>query len=75
MPLTLLGARMYLCKWAERIGPEYLMASTPSDFVYEERVWGDVDEIETEGGKPDATELIDKVCGMRCTHTHAHDPS
>jgi len=35
-PLTLEGAKEYLREWCDVMNPEYMMASTPHDFVFEE---------------------------------------
>eukprot|EP00927_Polykrikos_kofoidii_P053508 TRINITY_DN4811_c0_g2_i1.p1 TRINITY_DN4811_c0_g2~~TRINITY_DN4811_c0_g2_i1.p1 ORF type:complete len:515 (+),score=94.19 TRINITY_DN4811_c0_g2_i1:80-1546(+) len=55
LPETLDGARMFLCAWAKVYLPEYLMASTPADFIYGEA------DAPRQPGWPTATKLIDEV--------------
>ena len=50
---TMEGLRQFLTAWASRIGPMYLMASTPADFVY------GANDAPREPGWPTATEFID----------------
>jgi hypothetical protein len=55
LPETTEGARTFLRAWAKVYQPEYMMASTPADFVY-----GESDEPR-QPGWPSATRLIDEV--------------
>jgi hypothetical protein len=55
LPQDLDGARAFLRAWAKVYGAEYLMASTPADFLYGE---GDTAR---QPGWPSATKLIDEV--------------
>lgn len=55
LPETIEGAQIFLKAWAKVYSPEYLMASTPADFLY-----GDADTAR-QPGWPTATTLIDNV--------------
>eukprot|EP00928_Gymnodinium_smaydae_P006327 TRINITY_DN12233_c0_g1_i1.p1 TRINITY_DN12233_c0_g1~~TRINITY_DN12233_c0_g1_i1.p1 ORF type:complete len:511 (+),score=126.15 TRINITY_DN12233_c0_g1_i1:214-1533(+) len=55
LPETIEGARAFLRAWAKVYGCEYLMASTPADFLYGEA------DAPRQDGWPSATELIDQV--------------
>eukprot|EP00937_MAST-01D_sp_MAST-1D-sp2_P000815 g815.t1 len=54
---TLEGARQYLRDWAKTMEPEYLMASTPHDYVYTPSAAGD----RVAGADPDAAALLEQV--------------
>jgi hypothetical protein len=59
---TLQGLRKYLEIWANRMKPEYFMASTPAGFAYTDIGWAQgLDVIESPSGIPTSNELIDKV--------------
>lgn len=52
--VTPAGARQYLLDWCDTMKPEYLMASTPHDFVLPEGTLGGVDPTLRRGVNPDA---------------------
>lgn len=55
LPDSIEGAKTFLKAWAKVYQPEYLMASTPGDFVYGEA------DAPRQPGWPTATRLIDEV--------------
>lgn len=61
LPLTLEGTRSFLVAWATVYQAEYLMASTPEIFGYQETDPGPKGKDKSGKSWPTATELIDQV--------------